>query len=103
MVKDFSIIDDYTIQIYTEFPYPLLPNDLGTIYIMSEKNASHLSNEEIEQGKGKIIRYNVIGNRAVVRPTRYREPESLRVHSQAAAQLPTRYLLSMGEQRSGCR
>jgi peptide/nickel transport system substrate-binding protein len=42
--KTLKKIDDYTIHIITEKPYPLMPNDVSTIYIISKKNGMGASN-----------------------------------------------------------
>lgn len=46
-----KIIDPYTIQLTTAIPYPLLPNDLSRIFIVSKKAAQNASTEDFNLGK----------------------------------------------------
>ena len=48
--KTFEKIDDYTIHIKTENPYPLMPVDVSTIHIISDK-AVDASTEDFNSGK----------------------------------------------------
>lgn len=48
-----EIVDPLTIRFKTSGMYPLLPNDLSTIYIMSRK-AGNVSTEEMNAGNGQI-------------------------------------------------
>lgn len=52
--KTFKKIDDYTIHVLTERPYPLMPNDLATINIISKKHAQGASTEDFNSGKAAI-------------------------------------------------
>lgn len=49
-----EIVDPLTIRFKTSGVYPLLPNDLSTIYIMSKKASSGLTTEDLNAGKGQI-------------------------------------------------
>jgi len=58
-IKEIKIIDPYKIVIVTNFPHPLLPNDLGSIYIMSKKAASGAAaegktTEQLNKGEGLV-------------------------------------------------
>ncbi len=52
--KTFSIIDDHTLQIKTERPYPLMPNDLSTFSIISSENGTDATTEDYNSGKATI-------------------------------------------------
>ncbi len=59
-----EIVDPYTIRFKYAVPYPLAPNDLSTIYIVSKKVATGASTEDFNSGKAaigsgrfKLIRY----------------------------------------------
>jgi peptide/nickel transport system substrate-binding protein len=49
-----EIVDPLTIRFKTNGVYPLLPNDLSTIYIMSKKASAGLSTEDLNAGRGQI-------------------------------------------------
>ncbi|MCX7141049.1 MAG: ABC transporter substrate-binding protein [Proteobacteria bacterium] len=49
-----QIVDPYTIRFKTAAPYPLIPNDMSTIYIVSKKAATGLSTEDFNAGKGMV-------------------------------------------------
>ncbi len=49
-----EIVDPLTIRFKTASVYPLLPNDLSAIYIMSKKASQGLSTEDLNAGKGQI-------------------------------------------------
>ena len=49
-----KIIDPHTIQLTTREPYPLLPNDLVNIFIVSKKATQNLKSEDFSSGKGMI-------------------------------------------------
>ena len=49
-----EIIDPYTIRFKYAAPYPLAPNDLSTIYIVSKKVATGASTEDFNSGKAAI-------------------------------------------------
>ena len=60
-----KIIDPYTIEFTTASPYPLLPNDLSRIFIVSKKTAEKASTEDfnlgkVEAGSGpyKLLKYS---------------------------------------------
>ena len=52
--KTFSKIDDYTVHIKTEKPYPLMPNDMTTVKIISAKAGKGASTEDYNSGKAAI-------------------------------------------------
>ena len=49
-----EVVDNYTIRFKTASPYPLLPNDLSTIYILSKKVAANATTEDFNAGKVNI-------------------------------------------------
>jgi peptide/nickel transport system substrate-binding protein len=49
-----EVVDDYTIRFKTAAPYPLLPNDLSTIYIVSKKVAANATTEDFNAGRVNI-------------------------------------------------
>ena len=49
-----EIVDPYTIRLRYASPYPLAPNDLSTIYIVSKKVAASASTEDFNSGKATI-------------------------------------------------
>ncbi len=49
-----KVIDKYTIQLTTNQPYPLMLNDLTSIYIVQKKATQGLSSDDFAQGKGMI-------------------------------------------------
>lgn len=52
--KKFEKVDDLTIRITTPAPYPLMPNDLATIAIISKKSASGAKTDDFNSGKAAI-------------------------------------------------
>ena len=52
--KSFKKIDDFTVQVSTERPYPLMPNDLAQINIVSKKAAMGATTEDYNSGKAAI-------------------------------------------------
>jgi peptide/nickel transport system substrate-binding protein len=53
-IKEVQIVDPYTIRFKTGTVYPILPNDLSTIYIVSKKVASGLGTEDFNSGKAMV-------------------------------------------------
>ena len=49
-----EIPDPLTIRLKTATPYPLMPNDMTTIFIVSKKATQGLSSEEFAQGRGIV-------------------------------------------------
>ena len=49
-----QIVDPYTIRFKYATPYPLAPNDLSTIYIVSKKVATGATTEDFNSGKAAI-------------------------------------------------
>jgi peptide/nickel transport system substrate-binding protein len=52
--KTFSKVDDFTVRVSTKEPYPLMPNDLATIAIISKKAATGAKTEDFNAGKAAI-------------------------------------------------
>ncbi|MDH3317602.1 MAG: ABC transporter substrate-binding protein [Gammaproteobacteria bacterium] len=52
--KELVKIDDHTIHIKTERPYPLMPNDVSTIMIISEKNGRGAKTPDYNSGKAAV-------------------------------------------------
>ena len=52
-IVSHQVVDPYTIRFTTAAPYPLLPNDLNRIFIVSRKAAEHASTEDFNLGKVK--------------------------------------------------
>jgi peptide/nickel transport system substrate-binding protein len=53
-IVEKQIVDPYTIRFKYASPYPLSPNDLSTIYIVSKKAATGASTEDFNSGKAAI-------------------------------------------------
>jgi peptide/nickel transport system substrate-binding protein len=53
-IASSEVVDPYTIRFKTAAPYPLLPNDLSTIYIVSKKVAEGATTEDFNAGKVNI-------------------------------------------------
>ena len=53
-IVEKKIIDASTIHLITKTPYPLLPNDLPQVFIMSKKAAEKATTEDLNQGTGMI-------------------------------------------------
>ncbi|VAW12341.1 ABC transporter, substrate-binding protein (cluster 5, nickel/peptides/opines) [hydrothermal vent metagenome] len=47
-------IDDLTVQVKTEKPYPLMPNDMSTFSIVSKKNGQDATTQDYNSGKAAI-------------------------------------------------
>jgi len=52
--KEITRIDDYTVHIKTERPYPLMPNDLSTFSIVSRKHGEGAKTPDYNSGKATI-------------------------------------------------
>ena len=52
--KTFTKVDDYTVHVKTETPYPLMPNDLSNILIVSRKHGEGATTEDYNTGKAAI-------------------------------------------------
>jgi peptide/nickel transport system substrate-binding protein len=52
--KTVTKIDDYTVQIKTDKPMPLTPNDVSQVHIISKKAAEGASTEDYNSGKAAI-------------------------------------------------
>jgi peptide/nickel transport system substrate-binding protein len=64
LIVEKQIVDPYTIRLKYAAPYPLAPNDMSTIYIVSKKAATGASTEDFNSGKAaigsgryKLVRY----------------------------------------------
>ena len=53
-IQQVEIVDPYTIRFKYAAPYPLMPNDLSTIYIVSKKVATGATTEDFNSGKAAI-------------------------------------------------
>jgi peptide/nickel transport system substrate-binding protein len=49
-----QIVDPYTLRLKYAVPYPLAPNDLSTIYIVSKKVAANATTDDFNTGKAAI-------------------------------------------------
>ncbi|SDP53142.1 peptide/nickel transport system substrate-binding protein [Ralstonia sp. 25mfcol4.1] len=49
-----KIIDKYTIQVTTNQPYPLMLNDLTSVFMVQKKATQGLSSDDFAQGKGMV-------------------------------------------------
>jgi peptide/nickel transport system substrate-binding protein len=52
--KTLTKVDDYTIRITTERPYPLMPQDVSTIHIVSKKHGMGAKTPDYNSGKATI-------------------------------------------------
>ncbi|TFH49400.1 MAG: ABC transporter substrate-binding protein [Lysobacterales bacterium] len=52
--KEITRIDDYTVHIKTERPYPLMPNDMSTFSIVSRKHGEGAKTPDYNSGKATI-------------------------------------------------
>ena len=52
--KTFVKIDDYTVHVKTEKPYPLMANDLSVVKIISKKHGENATTEDYNSGKAAI-------------------------------------------------
>jgi peptide/nickel transport system substrate-binding protein len=50
-IKRIETVDPHTIRFVTAVPHPQLPNDIGTIYIVSQRTASGASTADFNSGK----------------------------------------------------
>ena len=53
-ITKIDVVDPYTLHIHYATPYPLAPNDLSTIYIVSHKVAANATTEDFNSGKAAI-------------------------------------------------
>ncbi len=53
-IKEMQVVDAHTIRFKTAGPYPLMPNDLTTILIVSKKVVSGLATEDFDSGKAMV-------------------------------------------------
>lgn len=52
--KTFEKVDDLTVRVKTEEPYPLMANDLSTIYIVSNESGCDATTEQFNSGEATI-------------------------------------------------
>ncbi len=53
-ITEKIIVDPYTIRFKTAAPYPLMPNDMSTIFILSARSAKGATTEDFNSGKAAI-------------------------------------------------
>ena len=53
-ITEKIIVDPYTIRFKTAAPYPLMPNDMSTIFIVSSRAAKGAATEDFNSGKAAI-------------------------------------------------
>ena len=53
-ITEKIIVDPYTVRFRTAAPYPLMANDLGTIFIVSSKAAKGATSDDFNSGKATI-------------------------------------------------
>ncbi len=53
-IKEMIVVDPHTIRFRTPAPYPLMPTDMGTIFIVSSKAAKGAATEDFNSGKAAI-------------------------------------------------
>lgn len=52
--KTFTKVDDLTVRVTTAEPYPLMPNDMATIAIISKKHATGAKTDDFNSGKAAV-------------------------------------------------
>lgn len=52
--KTFTKVDDHTVRVTTAAPYPLMPNDLTTIAIISKKHGADAKTDDYNSGKAAV-------------------------------------------------
>ncbi len=53
-IRNVEIVDEYTIRLTTEGPYPLLPQDLTNIYILDRETHQNATTEDFNAGRAAI-------------------------------------------------
>ena len=53
-IESVRIIDDHTLHLRTKNPYPLLPNDLSNVFIVSESRGEGASTADYNSGKAAV-------------------------------------------------
>jgi peptide/nickel transport system substrate-binding protein len=53
-IREVIVVDPYTVRIRTDRPYPLMPNDLSAIDIVSHRAAAGASTDDFNSGKAAI-------------------------------------------------
>jgi len=53
-ITEKIVVDPYTIRLKTAAPYPLMPNDMGTIMIVSSRAAKGATTEDFNSGKAAV-------------------------------------------------
>ncbi len=77
-IKQVQVVDRHTIRFRTAAPYPQMPNDMTTIYIVSKQAAAGASTEDFNSGKAmngtgpfKFVRFQRGDRVELVRNDRY--------------------------------
>jgi peptide/nickel transport system substrate-binding protein len=52
--KTFKKVDDHTVHVTTPAPYPLMPNDMSAVFIVSKKHVNGAKTEDFNSGKVAI-------------------------------------------------
>ncbi len=53
-ITEKIVVDPYTLRFKTATPYPLMPNDMSTIFILSARSAKGAATEDFNSGKAAI-------------------------------------------------
>ncbi|MGL4444674.1 MAG: ABC transporter substrate-binding protein, partial [Alsobacter sp.] len=53
-IKEAKAVDASTVRVVTNAPYPLLPNDLAQVFIVSQKVSSGITTEDMNAGRGVV-------------------------------------------------
>lgn len=53
-IKEVKVVDPHTVHLITEGPYPLMPNDISTIRIVSKKHGEGATTADYNSGKAAI-------------------------------------------------
>ena len=53
-ITEKIVVDPHTLRLKTATPYPLMPNDMGTIIIVSSRAAKGASTEDFNSGKAAV-------------------------------------------------
>ena len=53
-ITEKTVVDPLTVRLKTATPYPLMPNDMGTVFIVSSKAAKGASTADFDSGKATI-------------------------------------------------
>ena len=53
-IKEAKAVDASTVRVVTNAPYPLLPNDLAQVFIVSQKVSTGITTEDMNAGRGVV-------------------------------------------------